>query len=103
MIGTWTAPQETTENEFGIVPRQSKQMIDVTFTADHKYLWALHGRSPIVTGRWRLDGWWLVTEIKRQPKGGKLGREYRDKIVGISDRELIFPESKLIQGDDGFI
>ena len=94
LVGTWTSPHTTIQNEFGMTQSHSKQMVDATFTPDHRYVWSLHGHRPTVRGRWALSGRHLVTEFTTREHSRNVTRQYRDKITKLSDRELIFPEGE---------
>ena len=92
LVGTWTSPESTTENEFGVTQSRSKQMVDATFGADHTYVWRLRGHKPTAIGRWSLSGRYIVTEFTTRGHGRRIPHQYRDKITKLTEHELIFPE-----------
>ena len=94
LIGTWTSPETLYQNEFGITQSHSKQMVEATFSADHRYVWAPRGHRPTAIGRWHLSGRWLFTEFAAHEKGRQVSHAYRDKIVKISPEKLVFPEGE---------
>jgi hypothetical protein len=94
LIGTWTAPKSSIESD-GVRLSHSKQMIDLTLTPDHRFVWSVRGQGPTDFGRWQLDGRRLITEYANRGKGHKVAHEYRDKIIKVSPNELIY-----VQGED---
>jgi len=97
LIGTWTAPKSSIESD-GVTVSHSKQMIDLTLTQDHRFVWSVRGQGPTDFGRWQLDGRWLITEYVNRGKGHKVAHEYRDKIIKVSPNELIYVKARMILG-----
>jgi hypothetical protein len=95
LVGTWTAPESSTQNQSGITLSTSKQMVDITLAPDHSFFSGLHGRRPKDFGRWHLYGWLLIWDFTNPAKGHRVGHPYRDRIIKISPRELVY-----LQGED---
>ena len=95
LVGTWTMPRRTIQNEFGITQWRSKQMAENTLRSDHTYTSRHVGRRGMVTGRWRLSGRWLVYEFPTRQNRQRVLEHHRAKILKVSDRELIFPDDNV--------
>lgn len=97
LVGTWTRPEtEKTVND-GITIRRSysKQMVDLTLSPDHTFVWSLHGRRRTDFGRWHLSGRYLISEFSNPGRGRKAGYPYRDKVTKLTPNELVY-----VQGED---
>lgn len=94
-VGTWTIPESTTLNEFGIAQSHSKQMADLTLTPDHRFTWSRHGGRRTDFGRWQLRGRYLISEFSNPGKRRKVGYPYRDRIIKLTPQELVY-----VQGED---
>jgi hypothetical protein len=97
LVGTWTMPATQTSVDNGVTIKRShsKEMVDLTLTADHRFIWTPRGRAPDATGRWHLDGHSLVWEFTSRRKGHKVTHPYRDRIIRLTPTELVY-----IQGED---
>jgi hypothetical protein len=96
LVGTWTAPVKDTTitSEYGVQRSHSKEMVDLTLTADHRLVFWVRGkRSPDSVGHWQLDGQWLVSEFTRPKEGHKIRHSYRDRIVKVTSQELVYVQS----------
>ena len=97
LVGTWTAPaKETTINDGLTITRSySKQMVDLTLRPDHTFVWSHDGGRPTDLGRWHLSGRYLISEFSNRGMGRKAGYPYRDKIIKLTPKELVY-----VQGED---
>lgn len=94
LVGTWTAPESSTWLG-DLEQSRSKQMIDITFMPDHRFVGGLHGQHPKDFGRWRLSGRYLILEFTNRAKGHKVAYPYRDTIIKLTSQELVY-----VQGED---
>ena len=48
LVGTWTMPATQTSVDDGVTIKRShsKQMVDLTLTADHRFIWTPRGELP---------------------------------------------------------
>ncbi len=95
LVGTWTIPESTRLNEFGIAKSHSKQMMDLTLAPDHRFTWSRHGGRRTDFGRWQLQGRYLISEFSNPGKRRKVGYPYRDRIIKLTRQELVY-----LQGED---
>ena len=68
----------------------SKEVMQITFTPDHKEFWSHRGQLPHATARWHLEGDDLVFTFISQPKDMHLRGRRREKIVRVTATELVF-------------
>src|SRR5215210_1805 len=80
LVGTWTMPVKTTQNEFGITQWRSKQLVVMTIRPNHTYTQKHQSESAGVTGHWRLSGRWLVSEFTTRKRGRTVTERNRNHI-----------------------
>src|SRR4051812_127542 len=95
LVGRWTTPVDTTQNEFGITQWRSKQLAVMTIRPDHTYTQKHQGESSTVTGHWRLRGRWLFSEFTTRKHGRTATERNRNHIIKLSDQELVFPNDNV--------
>ena len=84
LVGKW----EGIEHQ----PDRSQSVTEIEFTRYGIYRWSFHGKPPVVTGRWRLDGQELVTTIENQAKDSglpELPPQMKYRIVRVTKHELV--------------
>ena len=95
LIGTWEMPASTViydaSTPNGPFPIKSKDMVQVTFTPDHKEVWRLRGADEVVA-KWHLEGDDLVFTLETQAEAGPPGTTQRQKIKRITAEELVFTD-----------
>ena len=95
LVGTWTMPIDTRQNEFGVTQWRSKQLAEMTIKPDHTYTSKHRGNSAAVAGRWRLSGRWLISEFTTRKNGRTVTERNRNHILKLSDQQLVFPDDNV--------
>lgn len=95
LIGTWEMPASTIIYDANTpnapFPIKSKDMVQITFTPDHKEVWRVRGADEVVA-KWHLEGDDLVFTLETQAEAGPPGTTQRQKIKRITAEELVFIE-----------
>lgn len=95
LIGTWEKPASTilydARTPNAPFPINSKDMVQVAFTPDHKEVWRRRGADEAVA-KWHLEGDDLVFTLETQAEVGPPGTTKREKIKRITADELVFIE-----------
>jgi hypothetical protein len=90
--------------KWGRVERQADQSqtaVEITFTSAGTYSWSFRGKTPVLTGRWRVDGHQLTTTVQTQAKDSGLPLvppELKYRIIRITERELIIDDGTTESG-----
>jgi hypothetical protein len=94
LVGTWTMPTTTVDyHEDGSkTTTVSDSGMEITFTDDHRELWCMRGEAPLVIARWRVEAGDLISIIEKQPKDMNLPKQRREKIVKVSEKEIVFSD-----------
>ena len=76
------------------VRHELAQQMEVTFTQDHREVWSNPDGQPVVA-RWHLEGSDLVFTIISKPKDMEMPTTpQRERLVRVTDRELVFTDGK---------
>jgi hypothetical protein len=94
LVGTWTMPTRLATDASGKMAPDTQQMVDLTLAPDHTFIWSPRGQAPTAYGYWHLDGRTLITEFTSHGKGYKIANPYRDRIVKVSSKEVIYVQGK---------
>ena len=97
LIGTWEMPASTIlydrNTPDAVFPIVSKEVVEITFTADHKEVWRASRGGPVgATARWHLEGDDLVSVLESDSEAGPRGTMRREKIKKVTAEELIFTD-----------
>jgi hypothetical protein len=95
LIGTWAGPAlycYAPDRSHTLIPL-SKEVMEITFTDDHRETWRYRGKPPDTVALWHLEGNDLVFKIISKPKGTSLPTNpQRERIVKVTAKEAIFTD-----------
>lgn len=96
LIGTWEMPASTIIYDANTpnapFPIKSKEVVEITFTPDHKEVWRTRGGPIDTVARWHLEGNDLVFTLETQTDVGPPGTTKRETIKKITSDELVFTD-----------
>ena len=95
LIGTWAG------STFRFLPGRNRttgyrnmvdDVIEISFTADHKETWRYRGTKRHALARWHLDGSDLVFTLESQGEDAPAGTTRREKIKRVTSDQLVFTD-----------
>ena len=95
LIGTWAG------STFRFLPGRNRttgyrnmvnDIIEISFTADHKETWRYRGTKRHALARWHLDGSDLVFTLESQGEDTPAGTTRREKIKRVTSDQLVFTD-----------
>src|ERR1700719_2655633 len=95
LIGTWAG------STFRFLPGRNRttgyrnmvdDIIEISFTADHKETWRYRGTKRHALARWNLDGSDLVFTLESQGEDAPAGTTRREKIKRVTSDQLVFTD-----------
>lgn len=104
LVGRWAMPLTVTiEYEDGVPksPIVSNEVVEITFTADRRYMEGVRGEPTQLTGRWCLDNDDLILQFDTQPKRGERIPWQRrgERVSKVSEKELVFSKTYPVWAD----
>jgi hypothetical protein len=94
LVGTWAMPLFVSIDYDDGRPSKtvSDEVVEITFTEDHRYFECNRGQAPVLTGRWCIEENDLILQFETQPKSAKIPWQRREKIAKVTEKEFIFTD-----------
>jgi hypothetical protein len=94
LIGKWAAPTPRIapgRDDYGN-RNMVNDVMEITFTDDHREIWRYRGAKLHASARWHLEGSDLVFTLKTPVRGAPAGTIRRERIKRVTSTELVFTD-----------